>query len=121
MSQRTKTARHSLAKVSKKYNDLFSKGWIPAKNATPRNQNKFLSVANDTQIKSAKDSLGEAEGVAVGIPMYIAAVAGAGIAAASGASLPVVFVIAAISGAYGGTFGLLCARQVKRYHDAHVK
>jgi len=121
MVHQGKTTNPSILDKIKRKHDLFTSGWIPSKNAAAGNQNKFLSIANDTHVKASADSLGEAGGIAVGIPMYIAAVAGAGIAAASGASLPMLFVIAATSGAYGGVFGLLCASQIKRYHDAHVK
>ena len=119
MPHRARTARPEPLRTTKNYNDLVEKGWIPAKNSTPNNQNRFVSFSQDEKHEDS-DSLGEAGGVALGIPTYVAAVAGAGFVAASGAGLAVIVLSAVISGAYGSAFGLLCAQKIKRDYDAQL-
>ena len=93
--------------------------WFPGKHMLS-NQDALIAIENHAR-DTARDSLGEAEGAAVAVPVYIATVTGAGITIAMGATTPIVMLTALAGGIYGGVFGLLCARQIKKYYENHME
>ncbi len=70
------------------------------------------------------ESLGDAEGALIGVPIYIATLIGAGISATFGASTAMLITFAAIAGIFGGIMGLAMAwmlkRRQSRYYDAQL-
>ena len=64
---------------------------------------------------------GSAEGSAFGVPVYVGAVIGTGIAAAAVGTLPVVIASAVIGGIGGAGLGAIFARSIKKHHEDYVK
>ncbi|MEH6405610.1 MAG: hypothetical protein V7750_19720 [Sneathiella sp.] len=64
-------------------------------------------------------SLGDAEGALIGVPLYIFTIAGAGITAAYGGSIAMIITAASIMGVIGACIGGGAAYWLKRRHDAY--
>ncbi len=66
-------------------------------------------------------SLGDAEGALIGLPLYVFTLVGAGIAASFGLSTTVIVTIAAVAGLTGALLGGGAALWLKRRHDSYYK
>lgn len=67
------------------------------------------------------ESLGDAEGALIGLPLYVFTLIGAGVSASFGLTTTVIITIAAISGLIGGLIGGAAAYWLKRRHDDYYK
>ncbi len=67
------------------------------------------------------ETLGDAEGGAIGVLMYIGATAAAGAVVASGGTLAAILSAAALAGGAGGLVGSLLARWLDRRHASYLQ
>ena len=67
------------------------------------------------------ETIGDAEGALIGVPLYVGAVVGVGIAAASGATLVAAVMWAAAAGGAGALVGWIMARRLDRRHAQYIK
>lgn len=67
------------------------------------------------------ETIGDAEGALIGVPLYVGAVVGVGIAAASGATLVAAVMWAAAAGGGGALVGWIMARWLDRRHAQYIK
>lgn len=67
------------------------------------------------------ETIGDAEGALIGVPLYVGAVAGAGIVAATGGTLVAAVIWAAAGGGAGALVGAVMARRVGRRHARYIK
>lgn len=67
------------------------------------------------------ETMGEAEGMAIGLPTYIAAVTATGVVAATGGTLGAVIAAAAAAGAGGAAIGTILARHIAGHHADYLQ
>ena len=67
------------------------------------------------------ESIGDAEGALIGVPLYVAGTAAAGIILATGGTMAAAILGAALAGGAGGAFGGLLARLVGNHQARHVE
>jgi hypothetical protein len=67
------------------------------------------------------ETIGEAEGSAIGLPLYIAAVTAAGIVAASGGTFLTLIAATVGAGAVGASIGAIFASLISKYHSDFIQ
>lgn len=67
------------------------------------------------------ETMGEAEGTAIGLPAYIAAVTATGVVAATGGTLAAVIAAATAAGAGGAAVGTMLARYIAKHHADYLQ
>lgn len=67
------------------------------------------------------ETMGEAEGTAIGLPLYIAAVTATGIVVASGGTILSAIIAATAAGAAGAAFGSILASFIAKHHADYIQ